>query len=143
MTKTHLSKLRKAICARNAQWPSHLVPFHPHLWAGQFTAPDPARFAAWRSCSFVVSAARTPSGVCRLSVQRTEVDGTGAWRDGITWDELQRIKGECGFGDFDAIEVYPRDRDVIYEANMRHLWVLAEPLGFAWRNPLGEVGHEG
>lgn len=49
------------------------------------------------------------------------------WRDGITWDELQRIKNECLGPDVWCVEVYPAEDDVMDVANMRHLWVLDEP----------------
>jgi len=35
--------------------------------------------------------------------------------------------------DADAIEIFPADMDVVNVANMRHLWVMAEPVEFAWR----------
>ena len=48
--------------------------------------------------------------------------------DGITWDELQAIKDELGFDEQAAIEVYPPRNEIVYECNMRHLWIL--PPGF-------------
>lgn len=47
-------------------------------------------------------------------------------KDGITWDELQLVKNEQGYGNRFAIEVYPPDNRVVYEINMRHLWILPE-----------------
>lgn len=47
-------------------------------------------------------------------------------RDGISWDDLQWIKGAAGYRDREAVEVYPRDGDVVNVANMRHLWILPE-----------------
>lgn len=52
--------------------------------------------------------------------------------DGITWDELQALKRQCGFGDRFAVEVYPADLDVVNVGNLRHLWVLQGALPFAW-----------
>ena len=49
------------------------------------------------------------------------------WRDGITWDELQRIKNECLGEDVWCVEVYPAQSELLDVANMRHLWVLDEP----------------
>jgi hypothetical protein len=69
----------------------------------------------------------------RLSVCRTEINDRGQWQDNITWEELQEIKNQCGFEYSDAVEVYPRAKDVVNVANMRHLWVFDEPLRFAWR----------
>ena len=52
------------------------------------------------------------------------------WSDGITWDELQQAKDNAGFADRPAIEVFPPKDSVVYEVNMRHLWVV--PDGVAW-----------
>lgn len=90
--------------------------------------------AVFRSSRYFVGLWSATDGILRLTVNRVDDDPkTGRWRDGITWDELQRIKTECGFGDRDAVEVYPRDSDVINEAPMRHLWIMPEPLAWCWR----------
>lgn len=68
----------------------------------------------------------------RLSICRTDVIGD-RWKEGITWDELQRLKRECGYGDRDAVEVFPADIDVVNVANMRHLWVMVDAIPYAWR----------
>lgn len=86
----------------------------------------------------------TSPAVVRLSVSRTTLKD-GEWVDGITWEELQRIKRECGYGDADAIEIYPGDLDVVNVANMRHLWIMAAPVECAWRkktnrNQVAEAG---
>lgn len=57
--------------------------------------------------------------------------------DGITWDELHDIKSKCGFGEFDAVEFYPRDKDVLNTANIRHLYLFSTLLpqirrGYTW-----------
>lgn len=62
----------------------------------------------------------------RLTVNRTKRDARKNWKDGITWDELQRIKQEC-LGDVWCVEVYPPEADVVDVSNMRHLFVLDEP----------------
>lgn len=61
-------------------------------------------------------------GAVRLDINRHDM------QDGITWDELQHIKSACGFGDQDGVELYPRDEDVIYTANVRHLYIFQERL---------------
>jgi hypothetical protein len=84
-----------------------------------------------------VQAFRAPSDdvLVRLSACRTDwVARQNRWAEIDGWDTMQRIKNECGYGDFDAVEVYPRDADLVNVANMRHLWVLKRPLGFAWRS---------
>jgi hypothetical protein len=75
---------------------------------------------------------KAPHVLCRLSVNRALLNDRGDWLDGITWDQLQAVKAAVGYGDHDAIEVYPRERDVVNVANIRHLWVLREPLPWAW-----------
>lgn len=97
--------------------------------------PDPLskHMRVLRSRNFLVQIFHAPApAVVRLSVCRTSIAGD-RWKDGITWDELQQIKHECGYGDWDAVEVYPADENVVNVANMRHLWIMAEPLEFAWR----------
>ena len=89
----------------------------------------------WRSRAFLVQEYAEPAPVLvRLSVLRTTLDPkAGRWVDGITWDELQSIKAECGYGRHDALELYPPDSDVVNVANLRHLWVMRELQTFAWR----------
>lgn len=94
--------------------------------------PDPKRLEVWISSDFLVQIFDDQKGVgCRISVNRTTIDNQGRWRDGITWDELQRIKANVGFGDKWAVEVFPPDSSVVNVANMRHLWIVPKPL-FAW-----------
>lgn len=94
---------------------------------------DSTRLRAWRSRHWLVQEFSAPApAVVRLSVNRTTVTD-GRWEDGISWDELQAIKREIGYGAQQAVEIYPADRDVVNVANMRHLWILAEPLAFAWK----------
>lgn len=68
-------------------------------------------------------------GVARLSIGRADASETP-----FSWEELQRIKTECGFGEVDAVEVYPQDRDVVNTANIRHLYLMPTPLSFAMRH---------
>jgi len=65
-------------------------------------------------------------GKLRLTVNNTRTNGM-SWRDGITWDELQRIKNETLGDDVWCVEVYPPDSELVNVSNMRHLWVLQEP----------------
>lgn len=92
------------------------------------------QIGVWRSRSFMCQAFDAGAGVVRLSFNRTEVDeATYRWRDDITWDDLQRLKREAGFGDREAVEIFPPDDSVVNVANMRHLWVLPAPMPFSWR----------
>lgn len=86
----------------------------------------------WRSREYLVQIIDEPQGIMRLTICRTSLDGDD-WRQDIPWEDLQRLKRECGLGNVDAVEIFPADIDVVNVANMRHLWVLPEPLKFAWR----------
>jgi len=68
----------------------------------------------------------------RMTVCRVTLADDGRWEDGLSWDELQDIKHEIGFGDWYGLEVYPRDCDTVNVANMRHLWLLETPLEIGW-----------
>jgi len=72
------------------------------------------------------------NGVFRLSVNRNLFGHDGDWEDGITWDELQQVKRECGFSKVCAIELFPPDHAIVNDANIRHLWFLKETPAFAW-----------
>lgn len=67
----------------------------------------------------------------RLAINYTRYNSKG-WHDGLSWDELMQCKHDVGYGDYYAIEIFPRAKDVINIANIRHLWVLAEPLTIGW-----------
>jgi hypothetical protein len=45
------------------------------------------------------------------------------------WVELQRIKNELCGPDFEAVQVYPRQADVMDQADMYHLFVLPPGAG--------------
>ena len=116
----------------NKQWPEHLIQIEREKWPVHETGSRPL-ISVWRSTKFLVMVYRERPGVLWMSVNRTEVRGS-RWVDGITWDELQRLKREIGCGDKDAIEIYPRDVDVVNVANIRHLFVFEEALvEFTWR----------
>lgn len=69
-------------------------------------------------------------GRLRLTVNRTR-RGRDDWLDGITWDELQRVKNETVGPDAWCAEAYPPADDVVDVANMRHLCVLEDPATIA------------
>lgn len=115
---------------QNAKWPDALAYVTKNDWpVFHGTRPD----AVMRSKTFLAQIYIGEEWV-RLSFSRNAIGRDGHWIDGITWDELQRLKREAGYGAFDAVEAYPRDRDVVNVANMRHLWVpLKATLPFLWR----------
>lgn len=81
----------------------------------------------WESKLYKV-VAFADGGALRLDIERKDK------KDGITWDELQKIKNDCGFIDQDAIEFYPKEFDVINTGNVRHLYVFFDQLPFIRRN---------
>jgi hypothetical protein len=83
---------------------------------------------AWESDEFGAAAFRDGEST-RLDIFRKDM------KDGITWDQLRQIKNECGFADFDAVEFFPAEKDVINTGNYRHLYIFPEKL------PLVRRGH--
>jgi hypothetical protein len=85
----------------------------------------------WRSKDFLAQVViEKNSGRTRISIQRTMINELGEWLEGIGWEDLQRVKSEIGYGDVIALEVYPRDKDVVNVANMRHLFIVDFELGW-------------
>lgn len=124
---------RRQLARDNAKLPATLRPVPQDQWPDlvQMTKKP---YAVWRSRFFLVQSFDEGNGINRLSVARSEIDTTsGRWKEGITWDELQEIKRQVGLGEYMAVEIFPADRDVINVANMRHLWVMRDPLPFAWK----------
>lgn len=123
--RTAAQLLRK----ESATYPDQLISVPATEWPSR----EPGMISLWRSRRFLVQVYQEATTV-RLSVCRTAIQSGGRWEDNITWDELQDLKSQCGYGNFDAVEIYPRQEDVVNVANMRHLWVLPMPVAFAWRN---------
>lgn len=123
---------RRELARENAKRTRELQLVPRHEWPYE---PDGLR-RVWRSRYFLVQEheANDPALV-RLSVIRTSLEPIGGrWIGDIAWDDLQRIKCECGYAQHDAVEVYPNAIDVVNVENMRHLWVMRNPLSFVWRN---------
>ncbi len=122
---------RRKLKLDNAKQPAALREVPREQWPNPY-APQ---LRVWRSKDFLVQEfyAAAPAKI-RLSVCRTTLLGD-RWQDGITWDDLQRLKRKCGYGNADAIEIFPADTDVVNVANMRHLWIMADPVTCAWRKP--------
>lgn len=104
-------------------WPSEMAPVPEAQWARYQRKPD----KVWRSREFVAKLIRDLQGHERLCVSR-------AYRGAeLGWNELQRVKRECGFGDRWAVECFPADTDEMKASSFRHLWLLPEPPRFGWR----------
>lgn len=121
-----------------ATWPAHLVEIPEREWPPHRAEHGTRALRIWRSRHYLVQLyAEPPLGaidVVRLTINRVTIRGDGHWNQDIPWEDLQRCKRESGHGDWYALEVYPRDRDIVRACNMRHLWLLAEPLAIGWFN---------
>lgn len=127
----------RRLAQASSRWPAYLVAVPEKAWpaASRELAKkhNVAIAAVFRSSSFLVQVFQEQNGIVRLSICRSVLTQDGQWADGITWDQLQELKHQAGYGAYDAVEVYPADNDVVNVANFRHLWVLPGPLAFAWR----------
>lgn len=122
---------RRQLDRDNAKRSSRLEPIPEDQWPED---GQRKRTAAYRNNRFLVQVFDEGNGIRRLSVNRMAYDAVRLrWVDGITGDELQEVKRQIGMGELFAVEIYPRDVDLVDVANMRHLWVLPEPLSFGWR----------
>lgn len=96
---------------------------------------NPRPLKVWRSQEFLAQLFAPVHGALRLSVCRTDLGPDGKWKDNISWDQMQKIKGECLPNGAWATEIYPPETQVINVANMRHLWILGDAPEYAWRRP--------
>lgn len=122
---------RRALKAENKLWPMALKQIPRESWPQGYHPPGIKE--VWRSRDFLVQVYDDPrSETERMSVCRTAVLD-GDWLAEVSWDDLQRLKRECGRGARDAVEIFPADADLVNVANMRHLWFV-EPaaIPFKW-----------
>lgn len=117
MTKTYGRKME---LVSESEWPF-------------FPAWETLPIKVWQSKDYLaVLYEQRADGMRRLTVNSTRRTANRKrksdtdWRDGITWDELQRIKNETLGPDVWCVEVYPAQDDVVDVSNMRHLWPLDE-----------------
>jgi len=94
------------------------------------------RFAVFHSRRFLAQVFLAPvtyGVICRrVSVCRVTLQADGHWEENIEWEDLMLVKREIGYGDWYAVEVYPRDQDIVNVCNLRHLWVFEQPLPIGW-----------
>jgi len=60
------------------------------------------------------------------------IQNNGEYVEGITWEELQSLKDQSGYGNCCAVEIYPPNKDIVNVANMRHLWIPVEDPKYRW-----------
>lgn len=126
--------LRRDLWIQNQTQPETLTPVPKELWPRNPVSFQSNRAFVWRSKHFLVQGFQEQQDIIRLSICRADIDDNGKWKEGLTWDELQRVKRECGYADRDAVEIFPKESDVVNVANLRHLWVLPTEINFKWRN---------
>lgn len=128
MTIITTREQRRQLERENAKQPARMTLVPRENWPNVHLPPGIEY--VWRSRDFLAQL-YLHEPVPRLSVQRTSLRGD-RWQDGISWEELMRVKSECGFGDRWAVECYPPDSEVVNVANMRHLWILGAKPAYGW-----------
>jgi hypothetical protein len=129
MDRKGFNDIRRAYQKRHRAFPKNLTPIPKEEWP--ITTNALIADEAWCSREFLVQIFRPQGQPIRLSICRSILAADGSWKDGITWDEMQKVKSDVGFGDSWAVEVFPSDDQVINVANFRHLWIVPRP-EFAW-----------
>ncbi len=137
---------------RAAEWPEHLLEIPPDQWPPRRPDQEEYPVRLWRSRRYLVQqyACKPFFAVAplltvkrcearRLSVNRVTITASGQWDADIPWEDLQAIKRETGHHDWYGVEIFPRDRDLVNVANMRHLWLLEEPLALGWFEQKGDL----
>lgn len=122
---------REQLARDNLQYGEHLqeVP-SGRAFSSSDGSHGPMR--VWRSRQFLVVLWLEKTGFTRLTCQRSKVNPDGSWVEGISWDDMQRLKSEAGFGHLWAVECFPPDSEVVNVANLRHMFLLNEPPAFGW-----------
>lgn len=98
MKKILSKQQRRELERENKKWPIALKLVPNHRW--ELKSFEPNRVEVWRSQEFLVQVFIEKNQTLRMSVSRTEPDANGEWVDGISWDELQRLKREIGRSSF-------------------------------------------
>lgn len=94
----------------SAKWPAQLKEWPRDQWP----TPKPNILKVWRSRKFLVQEWDAPApAIIRLSILRTGLDQVGGWLQGISWDELQGLKREAGYGDHGRLRTVPLERRVM------------------------------
>lgn len=134
LSPSEIRERQRFLYKENREYPAQLVEIPQERWPVAPRVFKSEVIQVWRSRDFLVQIHREGEHI-RITVNRTLMDRDGNYAEGISWDDLQRVKRECGYGQFDAVEIYPRDVDVVNVSNMRHLWILnpGDNLGVIWR----------
>lgn len=131
--KRFTPELAETIKAETLKYPDHLVNVTHLNWYGEEGKRKGLK-EVWASRNFRLYVFLHQDGTERLNIHRMRIDlENDTWADGITWDELQDLKRQCGRGSRLAVEVFPKDEDIINIGNVRHLWIVDETkIPFVW-----------
>lgn len=139
MPYEHLNRAERRAMAKHSsaealKRPSRLTTIPREQWPHDI---DGKRMQVWHSNRFLVQMFQEQpfQGIeCRrLSICRVTLQVNGKWDEGLSWDDLYTIKRELGFSDWFGVEIHPPIKDLVNVANMRHLWLLREPLELGWK----------
>ena len=128
-------KSRLELKKTNKTFPNHLIEIDVSQERREQT---PNLLKAFRSRYFLVQVFEDGDYI-RMSVNKTDVNNDGNWKENISWEDLQQLKRQAGFANHYAVEVFPRDIDIVNVANMRHLWVLEKPLKIGWTKSVKKI----
>lgn len=125
MNWSTLQRVRREMAKENSRRPTVLTPMPKDQWPILLGV---APVEVWLSSRFLAQVYEEAGGVLRVSVCRTRLDARGQWEENLTWDELMDVKRQIGRAEAYAVEVLPADSKIVNVANMRHFWILREPL---------------
>ena len=124
---------RRALAAKHRGLPEALVEVPMHLWPTATVGLQRPPERVWRNRAFLVQQYVENGVPTRLSINRLRMLPNGRWADGITWDEIQNLKAQAGYGNHWAVEIFPAARDLVDVAHVRHIWLLDAAPAYAWR----------
>jgi len=128
-----LRSLQLQLDMANAKYTDKIIPIPMSEWPPLYNSFSIKPIEVYRNNRFIIQVYVENGDKTRISVNRTQLGRDGKWIDDISWDDLQEIKRSIGFGDQMAVEVYPRDKDLVNVDNMRHLWLIDNNTDLGWK----------
>ena len=58
--------------------------------------------------------------------------GNPIWKDGISWENLMKVKKAIGMDEWWGLEAYPPEKLMVNVANMRNIFLQKEKPKWAW-----------
>jgi len=130
--------MKLALERENKNWSRELKEIPPEDWPEMKWTNKPIK--VFRSDRILVQVFQEDQGLIRIAANICEIVMSvnppfWKYKDGLTWNDLQKIKNEVGYANKDAVEIFPNADDEVEIFNIRHLWVCPTPVWFAWRKP--------